>query len=119
MVIDGIRVEAVYRHRRSEGDVLVPTGAALINARPAGVRGSPLTYPRGAASGGGIVGEPEQRGAAARPRGLGAAIETRPHDAQDGEGEQDGEGHVRADEGGGEGRRQDGKGRPRRHGPAG
>jgi len=30
------------------------------------------------------------------------AVETGPHDAQDGDEEQDGEGHVRADEGGGE-----------------
>ena len=39
------------------------------------------------------------------------AVQTRPHDAQDGAGEQDGEGRVRADEGGGEGRRHDGEGR--------
>ncbi len=62
MVIDGIRVEAVYRHRRSEGDVFVPTGAALINACPARVRGSPRTSLRGAASGGGIVGETAPEG---------------------------------------------------------
>ena len=37
-------------------------------------------------------------------------IETGPHDAQDSDSEQDGEGHVRADEGGGEGRRQVGEG---------
>ena len=35
---------------------------------------------------------------------------TRPHDAQDGEDEQDGAGHVRADEGGGEDCGQDGEG---------
>jgi hypothetical protein len=39
------------------------------------------------------------------------AVQTRPHDAPDGAGEQDGEGHIGTDEGGGEGRRQDGKGR--------
>ncbi len=40
-------------------------------------------------------------GCSGLPRGLGAAVETRPHDTQDGAGEQDSEGHVRADEGGG------------------
>ncbi len=34
--------------------------------------------------------------------GLAVASETGTHDAQDGDEEQDGEGHVRADEGGGE-----------------
>jgi len=48
---------------------------------------------------------------AARPGGLGAAVGTRMHDAQNGDEEQDGEGHVRADEGRGEDRGQDGKGR--------
>jgi len=33
---------------------------------------------------------------------LAAAVETRPHDAQDGDGEEDGEGHIGGDEGGGE-----------------
>jgi len=39
------------------------------------------------------------------------AVQTRPHDAQDGAGEQDGEGRVRADEGGGEHGRHDMEGR--------
>jgi len=39
------------------------------------------------------------------------AVWTRPHDAQDGAGEQDGEGHIGTDEGGGEGRRHDVEGR--------
>jgi len=38
----------------------------------------------------------------ALPRGLAVAIETGQHDAQDGDDEQDGEGHIAADEGGGE-----------------
>ncbi len=36
------------------------------------------------------------------PIGLAVAVQTRPHDAQDSAGEQDGEGHIGADEGGGE-----------------
>jgi len=51
--------------------------------------------------------------------GLAVASETGPYDAQDGAGEQDGEGHVRADEGRGENRGHDVIGRARRHGPAG
>jgi len=43
--------------------------------------------------------------------GLGAAVGTGAHDAQDGGDEQDGEGHVRADEGGGEDRCHDVEGR--------
>ncbi len=39
------------------------------------------------------------------------AVQTRPQDAQDGDGEQDGEGHIGADEGGGEGRSHDVEGR--------
>ena len=39
------------------------------------------------------------------------AVQTGPHDAQDGDGEQDGEGHIGADEGGGEGRGHDVEGR--------
>jgi len=38
------------------------------------------------------------------------AVQTRPHDAQDGGDEQDGDGDVRADEGRGEGRGHDVKG---------
>ena len=38
---------------------------------------------------------------AARPGGLAVAVQTRPHDAQDGAGKQDGAGHIAADEGGG------------------
>jgi len=38
------------------------------------------------------------------------AVQTGPPDAKDGEDEQDGKGHVRADEGGGEDCSQDGKG---------
>jgi len=34
--------------------------------------------------------------------GLAVAVQARPHDAPDGDDEQDGEGHRRADEGGGE-----------------
>jgi len=44
-------------------------------------------------------------------RGLAVAVQTRPYDAQDGEDEQDGEGHIGTDEGGGEGRSHDGEGR--------
>jgi len=40
-------------------------------------------------------------------KGLAAAVQTRPHDTQDGDDEQDGEGHRRADEGGGEERGHD------------
>jgi len=42
--------------------------------------------------------------------GLAVAVQTRPHDAQDGDGEQDGEGHIGADESGGEDGGHDGKG---------
>jgi hypothetical protein len=35
-------------------------------------------------------------------QGLAVAVQMRPHDAQDGDDEQDGEGHIRADEDGGE-----------------
>jgi len=41
------------------------------------------------------------------PCGLAVAVQTRPHDAQDGGDEQDGEGHIGADEGGGEDRGHD------------
>ena len=44
------------------------------------------------------------------PHGLPSAGRAGPDDAQDGEDEQDGKGHVRADEGGGEDCSQDGKG---------
>jgi len=47
-------------------------------------------------------------GCSGLPRGLGVAVETRPHDTQDGDNEQDSEGHVRADEGGGEDGGEDG-----------
>jgi len=47
----------------------------------------------------------------ARPEGLAVAVQTRPHDAQDGAGKQDGAGHIAADEGDGEDRGQNGKGR--------
>ncbi len=49
-------------------------------------------------------------GCSGLPRGLGAAVETRPHDTQDGAGEQDGEDRIAADEGGGEDGGHDGKG---------
>ena len=58
----------------------------------------------------GGVGEPlvpRRRAAVTRPHGLAVAVQTGPHDAQDGDGEQDGEGHIGADEGGGEERGHD------------
>ncbi len=54
---------------------------------------------------------PSQRAAVALPRGLAVAVQTGPHDAQDGAGEQDSEGHVGADEGGGQDGGHDGEGR--------
>jgi len=50
-------------------------------------------------------------GCSGLPRGLAVAVETRPHDTQDGAGEQDSEGHVGADEGGGQDGGHDGEGR--------
>ncbi len=47
---------------------------------------------------------------AARPGGLAVAVQTRPHDTQDGDEEQDGAGHIAADEGDGEDGGHDGKG---------